>query len=140
MIRIKLLSIGKTKESWLEEAAQEYVKRLSNQVTFEFSWVKDNEQLIAHAAKDSHVLCLDPAGTAFSSEEFSPFLMQQIQKGNSRLTIIIGGAEGLPHEMKSHYPLISLSKMTFTHQITRLILMEQIYRSFEIGKGSQYHK
>ncbi len=140
MIRIKLLSVGKTKESWLEEAVADYVKRLSSQVEFEFIWVKDNDQLELKIAKEPRVVLLDPQGISMTSEEFSPFLLKEIEKGNSRLAIVIGGPEGLTRTIKSQFPQISLSKMTFTHQITRLILLEQIYRAFEIAKGSQYHK
>ena len=140
MIRIKLLSVGKTKEPWLEEAVSDYVKRLSSQVEFEFVWLKDDAQLELKVMKEGRVVLLDPQGITMTSEEFSGFLFKEIEKGNSRLAIVIGGPEGLSSKMKSHFQQISLSKMTFTHQITRLILLEQIYRAFEIDKGSSYHK
>jgi 23S rRNA (pseudouridine1915-N3)-methyltransferase len=140
VIRIRLLSVGKTKESWLEEAVADYVKRLSSQVDFEFIWVKDNYQLEQKISKELHVILLDPQGAIMTSEAFSQFLMKEIERGNSRIAIIIGGPEGLTPTIKAKFPQISLSKMTFTHQITRLILLEQIYRAFEIERGSQYHK
>jgi 23S rRNA (pseudouridine1915-N3)-methyltransferase len=140
VIRIKLLSVGKTKESWLEEAVANYVKRLSSHVAFEFIWVKDDEQLAQKIHKEPRVILLDPQGASMSSVEFSEFLFKEIEKGNSRISMVIGGPEGLSDDLRKQFPLVSLSKMTFTHQITRLIILEQIYRAFEIARGSQYHK
>lgn len=140
MIKLKILSVGKTKEKWLNEAFNEYVQRLSASVQIESAWAKDDAQLIEWAQKENLALCLDPAGRLFTSEEFAHFLIQQWERGGSRLTLIIGGAEGLPAEIKEKGSLISLSPLTFTHQMTRLVLIEQIYRSVEIQKGSHYHK
>lgn len=140
MLKLKILSIGKTKEKWLDEAVNEYVKRLKPSVQIECLWAKDNSQLIEWAQKENSYLCLDPTGRLFTSEELAHFLSQQWEKNGSRLTLIIGGAEGLPLELKQKGLLISLSPLTFTHQITRLVLIEQIYRTIEIQKGSHYHK
>lgn len=140
MLKLKILSIGKTKEKWLEEACQEYEKRLKAFVHIELLWARDNAQLIDWALKENASFCLDPAGRSLSSEAFSAFLATEWEKGGSRLAIVIGGAEGLPKELKAGKTLISLSPMTFTHQITRLVLMEQIYRAMEIQKGTSYHK
>lgn len=140
MHKIKIFSIGKTKERWLEEALSEYIKRLTPYASLEFFWEKNNENLIKSASKENNVICLDVEGSLFSSEQFSDFLLKCLEAGGSRLCIIIGGANGLPDILKKSYPLISLSKMTLTHQCTRLILLEQIYRAFEIAKGSKYHK
>ena len=140
MHRIRLISVGKTKEEWLDEAIQEYVKRLQPVATFDFIWAKNDEQLQSLAEKDEAVICLDSSGKMYDSIQFSSFLMKELEKGGARLTFVIGGAEGLPAAMKERYPLISLSLMTFTHQVARLILVEQTYRAFEIAKGSRYHK
>lgn len=140
MIKIKLLSVGKTKEKWLSEALEEYSKRLSAVVQIESVWAKDDRQLLEWVYKEERFLCLDPGGQLYTSKEFSELLSQQWEKGGSRLTFVIGGAEGLPQELKERGTLISLSPLTFTHQITRLILVEQIYRAAEIQKGSHYHK
>lgn len=140
MIKLKILSIGKTKEKWLDEAFNEYVKRLKSFVHVECIWAKDSTQLIEWAQKESSYLCLDPSGRLLTSEKFAQYLIQQWEMGGSRLTLIIGGAEGLPLELKQNGILLSLSPLTFTHQITRLVLIEQIYRTIEIQKGSQYHK
>ncbi len=140
MLKLKILSVGKTKEKWLEEAFQEYVKRLKPFVHIECAWAKDTPQLIEWTQKEKSFLCLDPAGRLFTSEELAAFLTHQWEKEGSRLTLIIGGAEGLPLELKKHSLLISLSPLTFTHQITRLVLIEQIYRAIEIQRDSPYHK
>lgn len=140
MYRIRLISVGKTKEEWLDEAIQEYLRRLQPLASIELLWAKNDEQLMVLAEKDSAVICLDPQGKMMDSSRFSSFLMKELEKGGARLTFVIGGPEGLPEIMRSRYPLVSLSPMTFTHQIARLILIEQIYRAFEIARGSPYHK
>lgn len=139
MQKIKIFSVGKTKEAWLEEAVEEYVKRLKAVAVIEFIWTKNDEQLLQLVEKEPLVICLDPNGGLMTSEQFAEFLFDQLQKGGSRLALVIGGAEGLPPPLKKRV-LISLSPLTLTHQVTRLVLLEQIYRSFEIAKGSKYHK
>ncbi len=139
MIKISIISIGKTKEKWLEDACAEYIKRLQAVVHITYLWARDDAQLIEWVNKEDQVVCLDPQGSLFSSEELSDFLVKSWTSGGSRLCLVIGGATGLPLELKKK-PLISLSRLTFTHQITRLVLLEQIYRSVEIQKGSNYHK
>lgn len=139
MYKVRILSVGKNKESWLEEALQEYSKRLTGTMTIELTWVKNSDQLTEQALKENAV-ALDPQGQEFKSEDFAKFLDKKLVDGGSRLTFVIGDAEGLPPLLRQKLPLISLSKLTFTHQIARLILIEQIYRSLEILKGSEYHK
>lgn len=140
MLKLKILSIGKTKEKWLDEAFNEYSKRLKPVLQIDCLWAKDNAQLIDWTTKEPGCIALDPGGSLFTSEEFSKFIAQQWEKEGARLTVVIGGADGLPPEIKKRAQLISLSPLTFTHQITRLILIEQIYRAIEIQKGSRYHK
>jgi 23S rRNA (pseudouridine1915-N3)-methyltransferase len=139
-MKIKILSVGKTKELWLEQAFTEYSRRLKGSLEIECLWAKNTPQLTEWAFKEKGVVCLDPQGSQYTSEQFSSFLWQQLEKNGARLTMIIGAAEGLPPEVKKLGPLISLSPLTFTHQIARLILIEQIYRALEISKGSNYHK
>lgn len=139
MLKLKLISVGKTKEEWLDAAIDEYVKRLKPVMSIEFLWVKNDDQLIAAVEKETGVICLDAAGQQMTSEQFAGFIGKKFEDNGSRLTLVIGGAEGLPSKLKQ-YPLISLSLMTMTHQIVRLVLMEQLYRAFEILKGSKYHK
>jgi 23S rRNA (pseudouridine1915-N3)-methyltransferase len=140
MLKVKILSIGKTKEEWLDLAIKEYMKRLQPVVLFEFCLFKNNIQLIAATEKEKMFIGLDPAGIPMDSESFSDFLIQALEENGSRLTFIIGGPEGLPQILKEQGNLVSLSPLTFTHQLTRLILIEQIYRTMEIRKGSHYHK
>lgn len=140
MFQIKILSVGKTKESWLEDALQEYIKRLKPIASFEFIWAKNDSQLLLLSQKEPLIICLDPQGQAMSSIEFAHFIQKKLIEGGSRLAFVIGGPEGLPTELKRQHTLLSFSPMTFTHQITRLILLEQIYRAFEITKGTKYHK
>ncbi len=140
MLKLKILSVGKTKEKWLDEAFGEYQKRLKPLMQIDCQWAKDSSQLLDWALKEPYLICLDPAGRLLSSEQFATLIEQSWDKGGSRLAIVIGGAEGLPLELKQNAQLISLSPLTFTHQITRLVLIEQIYRATEIQKGSNYHK
>lgn len=140
MYKIRLLSVGKTKESWLNAAIDEYVKRLKESLIIEFIWAKNDEQLVSLAEKEPFLICLDETGSQMTSEEFAVFLEKNLEKGGSRLAIVIGGAEGLSPVLKQRFPLISLSMLTFTHQLARLILVEQLYRAMEILKGSKYHK
>lgn len=140
MNKLRILLIGKTKETWLDEALQEYIKRLKSILTIEFAWAKSDEHLVMLASKEPLFVCLDAAGKLMDSEQFSSFIMKKFEEGGSRLAIVIGGAEGLPETLRQHPLKISLSPMTFTHQIVRLILVEQVYRAFEIDKGSRYHK
>jgi 23S rRNA (pseudouridine1915-N3)-methyltransferase len=140
MHKIKIASVGKTKESWLEEAFNEYVKRLRPSAAIECVWFKTDDQLETGIAEDSQVICLDPGGREVDSVQFANQLEDALLKGGSRLTFVIGGAEGLTPALRKNYPLLRLSKMTFTHQITRLILIEQLYRAFSILKNTPYHK
>ena len=140
MLKLKILSVGKNKEKWLDEAFSEYVKRIKSIVQIECLWVRDTQQLIEWTQKEPHYICLDPTGDLYTSEEFSKFLFHEWEIKGSRLTFLIGGAEGIPEILKQNRELISFSPLTFTHQMARLILIEQVYRSIEIQKGSNYHK
>ena len=140
MYHLRILSINKTKEQWLQEALDEFFKRMRSAAHFECIWAKNAAQLLSLAANEPYLVCLDSAGPLMSSEQFSSFLLSKLEEGGSHLAFLIGGPEGLPSELKDKYPLLSLSRLTFTHQLVRLILVEQIYRAFEIAKGSNYHK
>lgn len=137
MIKVKVYTVGKTKEEWLQNALEVYESRLKSSLTLEWILAKTDDQLKQLLEKENNFICLDPNGKQFTSEEFSRFLV----RAGSRLAFVIGGAEGIPDEIKAKSKsLISFSKMTFTHQIARLILVEQIYRALEIEKGTGYHK
>ncbi|MES2121739.1 MAG: 23S rRNA (pseudouridine(1915)-N(3))-methyltransferase RlmH [Chlamydiota bacterium] len=141
MHKIKVYTIGKTKESWLQEALKEYELRLKATASLEWILAKNDAQLKQFLEKEPHFLCLDPNGKQLDSVAFSQMLIHSLEEMGARLSFVIGGSEGIPPEIKARSKqLVSLSKLTFTHQITRLILVEQIYRAFEIAKGTGYHK
>lgn len=140
MFKIRIISVGKTKEEWLKAGIEEYTKRMSQSVEVSWILVKHDTQLESLALNEKGLICLDPNGKMLTSEQFSGFFLEQIALQGSKISILIGGAEGIPESIKQKAPLISLSKLTFTHQMTRLVLMEQIYRALEIAKGSSYHK
>lgn len=140
MIKIRILSHGKTKEAWLEEAIQEYVKRLSPFVHFEFLWLKDDESLHRALEKENHVVLLDPMGSMMDSIGFTDWIFHKFEIYGSKISFAIGGPDGFYKKDKEQYPMISLSKLTFTHQMTRIILLEQIFRAFQIRQNSPYHK
>ena len=130
MMRIKIISPGKHKEPWLIQALSEYEKRLTREAKVE--WIFPKELSI----KEERYSLLDVHGKNLSSEEFSEFLMSKPSH-----IFIIGGPEGPPKKIIEGASFkFSLSSMTFTHQLVRLVLLEQIYRGFEIFKGSPYHK
>ena len=141
MFHIQIFTIGKNKETWLTQALLEYQKRLQSQFSFTWKLVKNDQELLSTTSKESRLICLDSSGIIFSSEEFSHILFQQLEKHGCKLNFVIGGSEGIPKALLDRADLIwSFSKLTFTHQQVRLILLEQIYRASEIQKGSQYHK
>jgi 23S rRNA (pseudouridine1915-N3)-methyltransferase len=140
MLKLKIFSIGKFKEKWLEEAIRLYTQRLIATMQIEWIWAKDNKQLIDLVQEEPFAFCLSPEGQMQTSEEFSQTLFKNFEKYRSRLSFIIGGAEGLPEQLKQRFPLLSFSRLTFTHQMTFLLLIEQVYRAAEIQKNSRYHK
>lgn len=141
MFKITIYSPGKNNEAWLQEALQIYEKRLSSYVELQWYFVKDDTQLESLVSKQPSYLALDPQGQSMTSESFSQFLMCEGAARGSRLHVVIGGAQGLTPLIRTRAQrLLSLSPLTFTHQITRLILIEQIYRAFTIYHHLPYHK
>lgn len=141
MYKLKIITVGKTKEAWLAQAIQEYTTRLKNVMSIEWVLAKTDQQMEQFLEKEPSYIALDPQGTLMSSEEFSKKLLHQFVKKGARLTLVIGGSDGLSKRQKTGADLLlSLSPLTFTHQITRLVLLEQLYRALEIEKGSSYHK
>lgn len=135
MRKVEIISIGKNKEAWLQEALAEYEKRLSKVVQIEWTFLRTLDKI------SPPFIALDPAGELVSSEALSRKLIHLFDAHDSRLRFIIGGAEGLPPDLcKKSLWKWSLSPLTFTHQMTRLLLLEQLYRSFSIDAGSHYHK
>lgn len=140
METLVIYSIGKNKELWLEEAFKEYLYRLRGRIQIEVVWMKNDQQLVKALKKEVNIVALDAQGQQFTSEKFALFFFERMEAAKGRLAFVIGGAEGLPLELKNSLMLISFSPMTFTHQIIRLVLIEQVYRSYEIARGSPYHK
>ena len=137
MIKIKIITIGKSKEAWLQEALHEYEKRLTPVCSIEWMLAKNSVQLEEFCMREGKYIGLDPQGKSMASEKFSLWLTNF----GSRLNFVIGGPDGLPPAVKAKASFLwSLSPLTFTHQLTRLILLEQLYRAHEISRGSSYHK
>ena len=136
MFKVKVLTIGRCKEEWLSAALAEYEKRLQGKLSIEWRLAKDDAQLVEWANPES-IVALDPKGELLTSEGWSQKMFQL----GLKLVFVIGGAEGLPPQIIRQAQFRwSLSPLTFTHQVTRLILMEQLYRAMEIQRGSRYHK
>lgn len=150
---IKIICVGKIKEKFFQEAIKEYTKRLSKYTKLEIIEVEDmkgdNPQVIMNKEKDlilkkisdkDYIITLEIEGKEMSSKEFSKYLDQTFLN-HSNITFIIGGSYGLDLQIKemSHFKL-SFSKMTFPHQLFRVLLLEQIYRSYKISHNESYHK
>ncbi|HRW58875.1 MAG TPA: 23S rRNA (pseudouridine(1915)-N(3))-methyltransferase RlmH [Chlamydiales bacterium] len=141
MLKVKIYTIGKNKEPWLQEALDEYQKRLTGKLFFDWIIVKNNQSLEKSLEKLPSYIVLDPNGQSYDSEGFSKFFFETMEQYHCEINLVIGGAEGLLKPViKKASHAISLSKLTFTHQITRIILLEQIYRAFQIQLGTNYHK
>ena len=159
-MKITLITVGKIKEKYLRDAIAEYSKRLSRYCKLEIIEVADEktpdhasdvvenairdkeaERIMKYVKEDTYVITLEINGKLLSSEELSAKINQLGIQGTSHFTFIIGGSIGLGKEVlaRSDYAL-SFSKMTFPHQLMRVILLEQIYRSYRIINGEPYHK
>lgn len=146
-MKINLLAVGKLKEKFLTDAVCEYLKRLKPFANVEIKEVpeqrsidEEGERLLALVPKESWICLLDVGGVEISSEEFASKLQSLMLDGRSQWTFVIGGAFGVSEKLRAEADFrLSLSRMTFTHQMTRVILVEQIYRAFKIIRGEKYH-
>lgn len=159
-MNINVIAVGKIKEKYIKEGIAEFSKRLSRYASLkiieindekapenlsdkEMEMIKDKEaaKIIEKIPQNSHVIVLTIDGKQLSSEALSEKMGDIMLGGESDITFIIGGSLGLSNSVvkKSNYQL-SFSKMTFPHQLMRLILLEQVYRAFKILKGETYHK
>ena len=150
---IKLITVGTIKEKYLKDAIEEYQKRLKKYTNLELIEVKDEglveeskaisieaEKIKKHLSSKDYIITMEIEGKQLSSTEFAEKL-NQIQIENSNIVFIIGGSYGLSDEIKQMSRLhLSFSKMTFPHQLFRVLLLEQIYRSFKIMNNESYHK
>lgn len=142
---IKVICVGKLKEKYLVDACLEYVKRINKYTRLEIIELKDSDvvrekdEILKYINKD-YIITLEIEGEMLDSPTLSRKI-DNIFLNNSNITFIIGGSEGLHQDIKkiSNYSL-SFSKLTFPHQLFRVMLLEQIYRSFKIINNEKYHK
>ncbi|MFB9757335.1 23S rRNA (pseudouridine(1915)-N(3))-methyltransferase RlmH [Ectobacillus funiculus] len=159
-MNISIISIGKLKEKYLKQGIDEYLKRLSsyakveivelpdekapeNLSDAEMLMVKEKEgiRILEKISEDTHVIALAIEGKMKSSEELAKDLDRLATYGKSKIAFIIGGSLGLSKDvMNRANDTLSFSKMTFPHQLMRLILLEQVYRAFRINRNEPYHK
>jgi 23S rRNA (pseudouridine1915-N3)-methyltransferase len=145
--KINIIAVGKIKEQNINKLIDEYSKRLGPYIKLSFKELKD-EGIVKESSrildviednrsdgKGEDTFILDAKGKQFTSEEFSEFL-----KKRQEVIFIIGGPDGILDDVKTKAKLISISTMTFTHEMCRALLMEQIYRAVMIEKGRKYHK
>lgn len=150
---IKIICIGKIKEKYLKEAIEEYSKRISKYTKLEIielpdfksdnpaiEMEKEKQSILKYIKEKEFIVTLEIEGKEFSSEEFASKL-DNIFLNNSVITFIIGGSSGIHDDIKKMSNLkLSFSKMTFPHQLFRVLLLEQIYRSYKILNNESYHK
>ena len=150
---IKIITVGSIKEKYLKEAIEEYAKRIRKYTNIEIIEVKDeglveeNKAISMEGVKiqkylnlKDYIITMEIDGKEMTSVEFSEKI-NQILIENSNIVFIIGGSYGLSQEIKNQAKLhLSFSKMTFPHQLFRVMLLEQIYRSYKIMNNESYHK
>ena len=156
ILKIKFICIGKTGKDFLIAGENEYLKRLQHYISIErieipdiknakklsIEQIKDQEgkEILAKVISGEQIVLLDENGINFSSVQFSEFMQQKFNQGGKGIVFIVGGAYGFSDEVyKVAISKISLSKMTFSHQMIRMIFFEQLYRSMTILKGEPYH-
>ncbi|PIE33221.1 23S rRNA (pseudouridine(1915)-N(3))-methyltransferase RlmH [candidate division KSB3 bacterium] len=155
---IKLVCVGKLKDADLQNALDDYLKRIRHYTTIEYTEIKaekrrkterdeavkqrECEHITKHLTSQDVVVALDEHGSQYSSSEFAHYLSQHQLRGDvKRLTFVTGGATGFSQDfLKRADNVLSLSRMTFPHQLCRLIFVEQVYRACTILAGESYHK
>ena len=156
-MKIKIIALGKLKEKYLKEGCEEFIKRITPYCSFEVIELKpeqvyedsliekaldvESERILANIKKDSYVITMEIGGKALSSEDFADKIEELTKSGISELVFVIGSSHGISSKVSQRANFkLSLSKMTFLHEFARLLLIEQIYRSFKIIKRESYHK
>ncbi|MBT2687271.1 23S rRNA (pseudouridine(1915)-N(3))-methyltransferase RlmH [Bacillus sp. ISL-47] len=159
-MNISIITVGKLKEKYLKQGIDEYLKRLSAYAKMEIIEVPDEkapeelsetemiqvkqkeaERILSKIHPDAHVIALAIEGKMKSSEELADSLDKLATYGKSKVAFVIGGSLGLSQEVLQRADeKLSFSKMTFPHQLMKLILLEQVYRAFRINRGEPYHK
>ena len=155
-MKIKLLTIGKTDNAALAQLIKTYEARLKHYIQFSIEIIpdvkntknfseeiqkeKEGDLILSKISSTDRMVLLDENGTSFDSMEFSKFLQKQMNSGIKQLVFVIGGPYGFSEKIyKKSQGKISLSKMTFSHQMVRLFAIEQFYRGFTILKNEPYH-
>lgn len=157
-MKITIIQVGKTKQSFFQESEQEYLKRLQPYAKIEIITLKEGQgsknnpsekeifkqkegqEILKHLPNKIFLVILDERGQSFSSLKFAEILKQKMDKGESHITFVIGGAFGLSSEILGKANLqLSFSQFTFTHEMIRTLLLEQLYRVFTIIQGKTYH-
>ena len=148
MLRVTLIVCGKLKEKYLKEATAEYEKRLSSYVSLKTVELDDGPDRTAEAARilksisdDMYVITLEIEGTEMGSVDLADRIQELMTDGRSSICFIIGGSDGLDKSVTDISDMhLSFSRLTFPHQLMRIIFLEQLYRAFRIIRGEPYHK
>jgi len=145
-VKLKIAWIGKTKEPAISSLTEEYLKRISRYAQVEGVSLRDEADLLAKfgasakAGAKSTLVLMDSRGKEFTSEQFAKFLGDYQDRNPLPMVLAIGGADGFSAEARATArSVISLGKMTFAHELARVVLLEQVYRAFTILKGHPYH-
>lgn len=155
-VKIVVLAIGKTDESWIQEGIDKYSKRLKHYLPFEFQTIpdlknrktlsksqqkdKEGELILKQIQNTDHLVLLDENGKEFTSKNFANFLQKKMNSGVRRLVFVIGGPYGFSEALYTKANVkVSLSTMTFSHQMIRPFFAEQVYRAFSILNNEPYH-
>lgn len=154
-MKITILVIGKTSAPFLKEGIDIYLKRLNHYCKYSYTELPDSNQkgvlatdlkkregelILKNLKPDDLLVLCDERGEQFTSRDFSTFLQRKMNSGAKNMTLVIGGAFGFSEEVYNRAQhQISFSKMTFSHEMIRLILCEQLYRAYTILKGESYH-
>lgn len=139
-MKVKVLFTGKTTDPWIRQGVEVYAGRIRHYVPFELTELRDDNQILKSVRNSDHLVLLDEHGETFSSLDWARNLEQKTAHLPKDLVFVIGGPYGFPAEVRARCDeSLSLSRMTFSHQLVRLVFLEQLYRAFTIIKGEPYH-
>ena len=149
-MNITIVCVGKLKEKYWQDAAAEYIKRLSRFAKLSIielsesrsdSSDEESEAILQHIPSGAYTIALDVGGKSLSSEGLAEFIAKKNVDGISHICFVIGGSNGFNDRVRAAADMrLSFSSFTFPHQLMRVILLEQIYRAFKINAGEKYHK
>lgn len=139
-MKVKVLFTGKTTDLWIRQGVEVYAGRIRHYVPFELIELRDDNQILKSVRNSDHLVLLDEHGETFSSLDWARNLEQKTAHLPKDMVFVIGGPYGFPAEVRARCDeSLSLSRMTFSHQLVRLVFLEQLYRAFTIIKGEPYH-